>query len=106
QEKFGVKAYYNWTEFLQNDDIDVVCICTESGNHMEPGIAAARAGKHVLLEKPIEVSLDRADQLIAACEAAQVKLAVIFQNRFKTGYIKVKEALKRGAFGKLIMGTA
>src|SRR5690606_24940342 len=106
KEKFGVKAYHDWTEFLKNDAIDVVCICTESGSHMEPGIAAAKAGKHVLLEKPIEVSLDRADQLIAACEAAKVKLGVIFQNRFKTGYLKVREALEKGAFGKLIMGTA
>ncbi len=106
QEKFQVKAYSDISEFLENDAIDVVCICTESGNHMEPGIASAKAGKHVLLEKPIEVSLDRADQLIRACDSSGVKLAVIFQNRFKAGYQKVKEALGQGVLGKLIMGTA
>lgn len=106
QEKFQVKAYSDISEFLENDAIDVVCICTESGNHMEPGIASAKAGKHVLLEKPIEVSLDRADQLIRACDSSGVKLAVIFQNRFKAGYQKVKEALNHGVLGKLIMGTA
>lgn len=106
KEKFGVPAYSDLDEFLNREDIDAVCICTHSGNHMEPGIKAAKAGKHVLLEKPIEISLDRADQLIAACEAQGVKLAVIFQNRFNAGYLKIKEALNQGALGKLIMGTA
>src|SRR5690606_29755949 len=106
QEKFGVKAYYKYADFLDNEEIDVVCICTHSGNHLEPGIAAAQSGKHVLTEKPIEVSLDRADLLIAACETSGVKLGVIFQNRFKPDYLKVKEALDQGAFGKLIMGIA
>ena len=106
QEKFGVQACYDLEEFLSNPAIDVVCICTHSGAHMEPGIAAAKAGKHVLLEKPIEVSLDRADQLIAACKEQGVKLGVIFQNRFNSGYIKVREAVKEGKLGKLIMGSA
>lgn len=106
QEKFGVQAYYKLEEFLANPDIDVVCICTHSGAHMEPGIAAAKAGKHVLLEKPIEVSLERADQLIAACQEHRVKLGVIFQNRFNSGYVKVRGAVKEGKLGKLILGTA
>lgn len=106
REKFGVEAYFNLDEFLNRPDIDVVCICTHSGNHLEPGIAAAQAGKHVLLEKPIEVSLERADRLIEACESAGVKLGVIFQNRFKGGYLKAKEAINQGVLGKLIMGIA
>lgn len=106
RESFGVPAYFNIAEFLENDAIDVVSICTESGGHMEPGIAAAKAGKHVLLEKPIEVSTERADQLIETCETSGVKLAVVFQNRFKTGFQKVKEALHQGVLGKLIMGNA
>jgi UDP-N-acetyl-2-amino-2-deoxyglucuronate dehydrogenase len=106
QEKFGVQAYYDLEAFLSNPAIDVVCICTHSGAHMEPGIAAAKAGKHVLLEKPIEVSLDRADQLVAACKENGVKLGVIFQNRFNPGYLQTKEAVKQGKLGKLLMGTA
>lgn len=106
QDKFGVQAYYDLTEFLNNEAIDIVCICTHSGGHMDPGIAAAQAGKHVLLEKPIEVSLERADQLIEACKANDVKLGVIFQNRFKTDYLRIKEAVREGLLGKLIMGTA
>ena len=78
QEKFGVKAYHKLEDFLKNAAIDVVCICTHSGAHMEPGIAAAQSGKHVLLEKPIEVSLERADQLIEVCKQQGVKLGVIF----------------------------
>src|SRR5690554_3284711 len=54
-EKFGVKAYHQYADFLQDPAIDVVCICTYSGNHLEPGVAAAKAGKHILTEKPIEV---------------------------------------------------
>ena len=106
QEKFGVTAYYQLEEFLANPAIDVVCICTHSGAHMEPGIAAAKAGKHVLLEKPIEVSLERADRLITACQDHGVKLGVIFQNRFNSGYVKAREAVKEGKLGKLIMGSA
>ncbi|HLT07622.1 MAG TPA: Gfo/Idh/MocA family oxidoreductase [Cyclobacteriaceae bacterium] len=106
EEKFGVVAYHELDRFLSNPAIEVVCICTHSGAHMEPGIAAAKAGKHVLLEKPIEVSLDRADQLIEVCKAQGVKLGVIFQNRFKPGYLQLKEAVSQGKLGKLIMGTA
>lgn len=106
QEKLGVQAYHNLDEFLANPGIDVVCICTHSGAHMEPGIAAAKAGKHVLLEKPIEVSRDRADRLVVACRENGVKLGVIFQNRFNPGYLQAKEAVMEGKLGKLLMGTA
>ncbi|WP_339921821.1 Gfo/Idh/MocA family oxidoreductase [uncultured Cyclobacterium sp.] len=105
-EKFNVPADFEIDQFLRREDIDVVCICTHSGNHLEPAIEAAKAGKHILLEKPIEVSTERADLLINACEQAGVKLGVIFQNRLKPGYLKLKEAVKAGKIGKLLMGTA
>ena len=106
EKKFGVPAYSEVAELLKREDIDVVSICTESGNHMEPGIAAAKAGKHVLLEKPIEVSLERADQLISACSSAAVKLGVIFQNRYQPGYLELKKAVQEGLLGKLLLGNA
>jgi predicted dehydrogenase len=106
EDKFKVPADYQIDQFLSRDDIDVVCVCTHSGNHLEPVIAVAKAGKHILLEKPIEVSTERADDLINACEAAGVKLGVIFQNRLKPGYLKLKEAVSAGKLGKLLMGTA
>jgi len=105
-DKFKVSADHEIDQFLSRNDIDVVCICTHSGNHLEPAIAAAKAGKHILLEKPIEVSTERADLLIESCVKAGVKLGVIFQNRLKPGYLQLKEAVKAGKIGKLLMGTA
>ncbi len=105
-EKFGVKAYSKVAELVAREDIDVVAVCTESGNHLEPAIAAARAGKHVLVEKPIEVSLERADELIAVCRSERVKLGVIFQNRYKPDYIRLKEAVRQGRLGKILLGNA
>lgn len=105
-DKFGVKAYSSVAELVARKDIEVVAICTESGNHLEPALAAAKAGKHVLIEKPIEVTLKRADELIAACRSAGVKLGVIFQNRYKPGYIRLKEAVLQGRLGKLLLGNA
>nr|MBI1229993.1 gfo/Idh/MocA family oxidoreductase [Cytophagales bacterium] len=105
-KKFGVSADHEWERFFERKEIDVVAICTHSGNHLEPAIAAAKAGKHVLLEKPIEVSVTRADELIAACKSAGVKLGVIFQNRLKPGYLQLKEAVQNGRLGKLLLGTA
>lgn len=105
-KKFEVPADADWQAFLSREGLDVVCICTHSGNHLEPAIAAAKAGKHILLEKPIEVNLDRADALIRACTDSGVKLGVIFQNRLKPGYLQLKEAVRSGKIGKLLMGTA
>ena len=105
-KKFGVEAYSNVDDLLKRDDIDVVCITTQSGSHMEPTLAAARAGKHVLTEKPLEVTLERADRMIAECKAQGVKLGCIFQNRFSPDYLQLKKAVHEGLLGKLIMGNA
>ncbi|WPR74024.1 Gfo/Idh/MocA family oxidoreductase [Algoriphagus sp. NG3] len=106
QEKFGIDTYADVSAFLTHPELDVVCICTASGHHMEAGLLAAEAGKHLLIEKPIEINLARADQLIEACEANNVKLGVIFQNRFSSDYLKLKTAVQAGKFGKLLMGNA
>lgn len=105
-EKFGVKAYSNIDDLLARDDIDVISVCTESSNHMEPIIAAAMAGKHVITEKPLEVSLERADRIISVCRSQGVKLGVIFQSRFNPSYIQLKKAVREGVLGKLILGNA
>ncbi len=106
EEKFGVPAYAAFEQLLERKDIDVVCICTASGNHLEPTLLAAAKGIHVITEKPLEVSLERADQMIAACEQAGVKLACIFQNRFKPDFQKVQQAVREGVLGKLTLGNA
>ncbi len=105
-EVFGVKVYSSYKKLLKNKAIDAVIICTHSGNHLEPTLAAAKMGKHILVEKPIEISVKRANKMIAACEKAGVKLSVIFQNRFSSDYIKLKRAVLAGQLGKLILGNA
>lgn len=106
QSSFSVPILSDWDQFVEIPDLDVVCICTPSGMHLEPALAAIQAGKHVFVEKPIEVTLDRADQLINAAERYQVNLGVVFQNRFSPDFIRLKEAVQTGAFGRLLMGNA
>lgn len=106
ESKFQVPVFSELGEFLGQSALDVVCICTPSGVHLEPALAAIQAGKHVFIEKPIEVTLARADQLIQAAADNQVKLAVVFQNRFSPDFQKLKKAVVEGEFGRLIMGNA
>ena len=91
-------------EVLGRDDIDCVMVMTPSGTHAEIGIRAAKAGKHVITTKPMEVSTKACDRLIAACDEAGVKLAVDYQSRYVDNNYRVAEALKRGWLGKPILG--
>ena len=103
--KFVVPAYYNIDVFLAQKDIDAVAVLTPSGMHSEHVIACARAGKHVVVEKPMALRLQDADDMIRACDEAGVKLFVVKQNRFNVPVVKAREALEAGRFGKLILGT-
>ncbi len=105
-EKFAVKAYSDLVEFLAHPELDIVCICTASGNHLEPALEAAKKGKHIIIEKPIEITLERADTIIQACENKDVKLGVIYQNRFNEGYEKLKKGIDDGLFGDILMANA
>ena len=105
-DKYGAVPYTAYREMLERSDLDVVTIATPSGLHAEIGIAAARAGKHVMVEKPMAMTLQSADELIAACRTAGVKLAVIHQNRFNKSIKLVRQALEAGRFGKLTHGQA
>lgn len=105
-QQYGVPAYTDVAEMLAKEPIDVLCICSASGNHLEPALAAAQAGVHVITEKPLEINLDRADRMIAACREAGVKLACIFQNRFKPDYQKVKAAVSSGKLGNIVLANA
>lgn len=106
QNKFSVPVLSDWEEFINLPSLKIVCICTPSGMHLEPALQSIEAGKHVFVEKPIEVTLDRADQMIKAAEAKKVKLGVVFQNRFSPDFIQLKDAVKNGVFGRLLMGNA
>src|SRR3954466_9871743 len=79
-------------ELVSRPDIQVVCVTTPSGAHLEPALAAVRAGKHVVVEKPIEVTTERADELLRAADAAGVKVSPIFQARFTEGARTLKGA--------------
>jgi predicted dehydrogenase len=86
-------------------DIDVVCVTTPSAMHLEPALAAIRAGKHVVIEKPLEVTNARADEILRAAEAAGVRIAPIFQARFGDGARLVKSALDAGRLGRLVLAS-
>ncbi|RMG20393.1 MAG: gfo/Idh/MocA family oxidoreductase, partial [Bacteroidetes bacterium] len=105
-KQYGVPWYTRHEHMLDEQPIDVLCICTISGRHLEPALAAARKGVHVLTEKPIEISLSRADEMIRACEKAGLQLGCIFQNRFREAYQHMKAAVEQGKIGRLVLGNA
>ena len=105
-EKTGSKAYHDLEGMLADGAVDVVAVGTPSGAHMEPAVAAARAGKHVIVEKPLEITLARCDQIIDACREAGVVLSTIFPSRFHDSSGQMKRAVEQGRFGRLTVGDA
>jgi predicted dehydrogenase len=95
--------YTDLEAMLAHPGLDVVCICTPSGAHLEPALAAARAGKHVVVEKPLEITLSRCDAIIEACDTAGVSLCTIFPSRFTAANLRLKEAVCGGRFGRLTL---
>lgn len=89
---------------LRRQDVDLVIITTPSGAHLEPAVAAARAGKHVVVEKPLEVTRERCDRIIDACDQHRVKLCTIFPSRFGDANVELKRAVTAGRFGRLTLG--
>lgn len=104
--QYGVDWYDNNEALLARTDIDAVSICTPSGLHAELGMQAARAGKHVLSEKPMDVYVEQIDALVATCAAAGVKLGGIFQNRYPRALQQVKKAIEDGWLGDIVFASA
>lgn len=100
--QYGGAAYTSLEEFLAHPGLSVVNVCTPGGDHARSGIAAAQAGKHVMVEKPMEVTLEAADHLIEVCWKAGVKLAVISQRRFEPDIQRLRSAIQAGYFGELL----
>ena len=96
----------DWDEFISDPELEAVSICTPNGNHLDYGKKAAEAGKHVILEKPIEVTLKRAKELIDVCNKNNVQLAVIYQNRFIAEVEELKRQIEKNKLGRLFMGDA
>jgi predicted dehydrogenase len=91
---------------LARDDVEAVCVCVPSGMHAEVGIAAANAGKHLIVEKPVEVTVAAADRLVAAARSAGVVMTVMSQHRFDPGPAGLRRLLDGGALGVLVLGEA
>jgi len=103
--KHNVPSFTDMHEMMESVNPDVAVVLTESGNHARDVIALARHGKHLMVEKPMALTLVDADAMIHACDKAGVKLFVVKQNRFNVPVVKLREALDAGRFGKLVMGT-
>jgi len=104
-EKFNVPYFADIENLLKAVDVDLVAVLTESGNHADHVVQVAKFAKHVLVEKPMALTLEDADRMIAACDDAGKKLFVVKQNRFNVPVMKLKEALSENRFGKLVLGT-
>ena len=102
----GCAAEPDLGALLARRDVEVVCVCVPSGLHAAIGVQAAKAGKHLVVEKPIDVSLDAADRLIDAARAAGIALTVISQHRFDPGLVELKRLLDDGTLGRLVLGEA
>jgi UDP-N-acetyl-2-amino-2-deoxyglucuronate dehydrogenase len=103
---YGGEAEADLDSLLAREDVDVVAICTPNGLHSEVGVRAARAGKHLVVEKPIDITLAAADRLIGAAEAAGVKMTVISQHRFDAGLVELHRMLEAEQLGRLVMGDS
>jgi len=97
--KHSCRAFENYDDMLKSDDMDIVTIATPSGFHMEPAIAAAEAGKHVICEKPLDITLERIDAMIEAHQKSGTRLGGIFPYRFNDMMAPIREAINSGRFG-------
>lgn len=104
--EYGGEAYTDLAEMLAKAPIDAVDICTWSGLHAEQGLMAIEAGKHAIIEKPIDIDMEKIDRLIAAAEQKDLRLACIFQYRFSPEIRRANELIRAGEIGKIISCSA
>ena len=104
--EYGGNAYSDMAEFLADEELEIVTVGTPSGAHLEPSLAALNAGKHVICEKPLEITLERIDQLTAAAEANGKTIAAVLNRRFHPGMDAFKKASDEGRFGTLTNASA
>ena len=105
-EKYGIAAYTDLRRFLSHRPLDLVIIGSPSGVHAAEGISACKEGLHVLVEKPIDISTKRADDLINAAREYGVKLGVLFQDRLKPDVLRLREWIHSGKLGHIILVEA
>lgn len=102
RQEFGVRAYTSYEEFLNDAGVEVVNICTPSGTHADLSVKALQAGKHVICEKPPDVTLEAVDRMIAAKRESGKHLMVIFQSRFEPLYQEIRKTIESGRLGRLV----
>lgn len=102
---FNIPYYTDMHNMMSEQKVDVIVILTESGNHAQNVLELSKYGAHIVVEKPMALRLEDADQMISACEKADIMLFVVKQNRFNLPVLKLREAIDSNRFGKLIMGT-
>jgi UDP-N-acetyl-2-amino-2-deoxyglucuronate dehydrogenase len=105
-DEYGCDAYDSINYLLQAPNLAIVCICTPSGAHLEPALQSIAAGKHCLIEKPLEVTLEKTDQIIAAAKANNVVVAVVYPSRFYDVSRELKKAIDTQRFGNMVLGSA
>ncbi len=104
-KQFGVPHYRDMDKMMEKEPVDVAVVLSQSGLHAEHVINLAKYGKHIMVEKPMALTLDSADAMIQACDKNGAPLFVIKQNRFNVPVVKLREAVEAGRFGKMVMGT-
>ena len=105
-DEYGAKAFSDIDAFLADPELEIVTIGTPSGAHLDPALAALNAGKHVICEKPLEITTERIDTLMAAAAANQRTLAAVLNRRFHPGMDAFKKAADEGRFGILTSASA
>jgi predicted dehydrogenase len=103
--QFNIPYYTDMDKMMQSESIDVVVVLTPSGLHAKHVVNLAQYGKHLMVEKPMALTVEDAESMIYACDQNNIKLFVIKQNRFNVPVVKLREVLESGRFGKLILGT-
>ncbi len=104
-KQFNIPYYTDMDEMMRKNSLDVVSVLTESGHHAKNVINLAKYGKHLVVEKPMALTLRDADFMIKACDENNCKLFIIKQNRFNVPVLKLREAIESNRFGKLVLGT-
>lgn len=102
-EENGCEAESRLSHFLDRDDIDAVTIATPSGAHLDCAVPAAQAGKHILCDESLDVTVDEIDRIIEACETSNVTLGCLFQMRTARNVQDIRNALAAGRFGRLLL---
>jgi UDP-N-acetyl-2-amino-2-deoxyglucuronate dehydrogenase len=106
-DEFGVKQRYtDYRKLIDSPDVDVVCVLLPTGLHREVALYASRAGKHLIIEKPLDINLERADDIIRECRKNGTKLGVIFQMRFGAVAQELKKVVQSGALGRIFLADA